>query len=87
MIDYIKRNIVNGIITTIIGSATMLLTLFLVYKGTIDFVWEGIAGLSMGTLLVIAPRSIEKNFGNILSALGTKLGITTNSSTKIDSGG
>lgn len=56
----IKQNILKAWVTTIIGIVTMCITLFLVWNGTFDFVWEGIGGLVMGTILLLVPKSIEK---------------------------
>lgn len=34
------KDMIDSYITTLAGLATMILTLFLIYKGTFDFVWE-----------------------------------------------
>lgn len=62
------KNIVSGWITTLIGTATMIITLFLVYKGTITFIWEGIGGLIVGCLLLVAPQTVEKKISEAISA-------------------
>lgn len=62
----LKQNIVKGWITTIIGTITMILTLFLIFTKVIDFMWEGIAGLSIGCILVMAPKTIEKKVSELI---------------------
>lgn len=64
------RNIIKGIITSIIGVITMILTLFLVFTSTIDFIWSGIAGLSIGTILLLAPDTIVQKLGDVIKAVG-----------------
>lgn len=56
----LQKNVIDGWITTIIGVVTMIISLVLVWRGVFDFVWEGVAGLSIGTILLLAPKSIEK---------------------------
>ena len=63
------RNVLGGWITTIIGTATMVVTLFLVYKGTFTFVWEGIGGLIIGCVLLLAPETIEKKVSDAISVI------------------
>lgn len=54
------ENKFKGFITSAIGTITMVLTLFLVWQRVIGFVWEGIAGLSIGCILFMAPQSVER---------------------------
>lgn len=63
----IKLNIIRGWATTIIGLITTIVSLILVYKGVFDFVWEGVAGLAIGALLITAPQTIEKKISSIIS--------------------
>jgi hypothetical protein len=63
------RNVLSGWVTTLIGTATMVVTLFLVYKGTFTFVWEGIGGLIIGCVLLIAPETIEKKVSDAISVI------------------
>jgi hypothetical protein len=63
------RNVLGGWITTLVGTATMVVTLFLVYKGTFTFVWEGIGGLIIGCVLLIAPETIEKKVSDAISVI------------------
>lgn len=66
----VTKNIVKGIITSAIGVATMVVTLLLIFAGTLDFVWEGIAGLTMGTILLLAPDTIVRKLGDVIKAIG-----------------
>lgn len=61
------KNVAKGWITSIIGILTMILTLYLVYNGTFDFIWEGVGGLVMGTILLLAPQTIEKKVSEAIS--------------------
>lgn len=56
----IKTNIIKGWATTVIGVATMVISLVLVWQKVFDFVWEGIGGLTIGAILLLAPKTIEK---------------------------
>ena len=60
----------DSIITTIVGIVTMLLTLFFVWQRVFDFVWEGIAGLSIGCLLLMAPKAVETLIGKAIRYIG-----------------
>lgn len=62
----LKTNMLKGWITSVIGVVTMGMTLYLIFNGTFTFVWEGVAGLSIGTVLLIAPTTIETAFIKIL---------------------
>lgn len=70
-IKKVKRNIFKGIITTIIGIVTMLISLQLLYSAKIDFVWSGLAGLAIGTVLLLAPDQIITNFVEIAGKFTT----------------
>lgn len=64
------KNIIKGLVTSIIGIITMIVTIFLVFTGSMSFVWEGIAGLCLGTILLLAPDTIIKKIGDVISAVG-----------------
>lgn len=64
------RNILKGVITSIFGVVTMVVTLFLVFTDSMDFIWEGLAGLGFGTLLLLAPDTIVKQLGNVIKMVG-----------------
>lgn len=66
----IKSNIIKGWITSIVGTVLMLTSLFLWFSGVISMMWEGVIGISLGCLLLLAPRSLERNVGRFLSAWG-----------------
>jgi len=68
----IKKHLIKGWITSIVGVATMVISLVLVFTGKIDFVWDGLAGLGIGTVLLMAPRTIEKQFMKIFSFMSSK---------------
>lgn len=64
------KNIIKGIVTSIFGIATMIITLFLWWTGSMDFIWGGIAGLAMGTILLLAPDTIVEKLGDVIKAVG-----------------
>lgn len=65
----VTKNVLKGCLTSTIGLTTMLVTLFLILGGSMDFVWGGIAGLSIGTVLLLSPDTIVVSFGKILSRM------------------
>lgn len=68
----LKDNVIKGWILTILGIATIILALFLVFNGVFDFWPEGIAGLIVGTILVISPKDIIKIILEGLRSWGNK---------------
>ena len=62
----ISRNAIQGWATTIIGIATMILSLILIWTGVIDFLWEGVGGLSIGCILLMAPKTIEDKVSKLI---------------------
>lgn len=61
-------NILKGWITSLVGTAAMVISLVLVYRGTMAFIWEGIGGLVAGCLLLVAPETVEKKISEAISA-------------------
>jgi len=68
------KNVIKGMITSSIGVITMLVTLFLVFVGSIDFIWSGLAGLSFGTILLLSPDTIIQKIGDVITLIGLKKG-------------
>lgn len=68
----IRKNVINGWVTTIVGIATMVISLVLVWQKVFDFVWEGIGGLVIGTFLLMAPRTIEKILMEAIKSWGKR---------------
>jgi len=62
-------NVIKGYITSIIGVSCMVITLFLVFTGTMDFVWNGVAGLVIGCILLIAPKTLERKFVEVVGSI------------------
>lgn len=80
----VTKNIVKGIITSSIGVATMVITLFLIFTKSMDFVWGGLAGLTMGTILLLAPDTLVKKLGDVIRAIGlNKSGADANAQEQI----
>lgn len=65
-----KRNVVKGIITSLVGVAVMLVTLTLVFTGVMDWVWNGIGGMVIGVVLLLSPDTIVRKFGTFLRSVG-----------------
>lgn len=76
----LKGNIIKGWITSIVGVITMITTLLLVFTSQIDFIWNGIAGLSIGTILLMAPQTIEKQFIKLFGIMKGKNQVDDSSS-------
>ncbi len=74
----IKSNIIKGYITSGIGTIILLMTVFFLFTKQIFFIWEGIAGLTMGTILLMAPRTIEKKTSELIKAWGSKSPTSSN---------
>lgn len=66
------RNIISGWATTIVGIVTMIITLVLVWQKVFDFVWEGVAGLSIGTILLVTPRAVERAIIELIRSWGKR---------------
>lgn len=54
-----NENIFKGWITSLVGIVIYVLTTILIYKGTMTFWPEGVVGYGIGTILLLAPKSIE----------------------------
>lgn len=68
----IRENVVKGWVTSVIGLITMIVTIILVYREVIDFTWDGVVGLVIGSLLLMAPKTIEKKVSEAIGAWGGK---------------
>jgi len=66
------KNMLKGWITSLVGTACMVISLYLVYKGSITFVWEGIGGLAAGCILLLSPQTVEKKVNEAISVLVKK---------------
>jgi hypothetical protein len=49
-------------ITDLIGLLIMLFTLFEVYQGNIQWIWEGYAGMGIGLILFMFPDKMVMDF-------------------------
>jgi hypothetical protein len=63
-----KGNIVKAWVTSIIGTLLMLSSLFLWFFGLIPLLWEGVCGIVLGAMLLMAPRTIESKVSQFISA-------------------
>lgn len=62
----LKRNIIKGWITTVFGVLACSIVSLLLAKKEIYFVWEGIAGYSVGAILIIAPDKVSELVSGLL---------------------
>lgn len=63
-----RRNVIKGVITSIIGVIVMFITISLVFTGVMDWVWNGIGGLVIGTVLLLSPDTLVKKVGLFFKA-------------------
>ena len=66
----ITGNIIKGTISSLIGVATMIVTLILIWTGAIHFIWDGVAGLSIGCILLFTPQIIETAVLELIKSWG-----------------
>ena len=66
----IRQNIVKAWITSIMGTLLMATSLFLWFFGFINLIWEGAAGLIIGCILLLAPKTIEKKVSEAIKSWG-----------------
>jgi hypothetical protein len=57
----------------------MIITLALLWKGSIDFIWEGVGGLTMGAILLLAPKTIEKKVAQAIDRFGGNVNVQVSS--------
>lgn len=76
------KNMIDSWVTTLLGVATIVLTLVLIYRGTFDFLWEGVAGLVTGSILIVAPKTIEQKLSEFIRAWGGKASEASSSTEK-----
>lgn len=62
-------NILKGWLTTIVGLIAIVITLVGIYLGKIDWVWNGLAGVTVGVVLILSPQTLEQKFLDILNKL------------------
>lgn len=66
------KNIFKSIITTFFGILIMILTLGLIFVGSMDWVWEGIAGMVIGTVLILSPDTLVTKIGDFINKFTSK---------------
>lgn len=65
-------NVIKGWFTSIMGGVVMILTTVLLFTKDIAFVWEGLAGLGAGVIILMMPETIEKFIMAGIKAFGGK---------------
>lgn len=53
------QNIIKGWITTLIGTAIIIVAVVMIYTSTLPFYWEGAGLILTGAILLIAPDKIS----------------------------
>jgi len=66
------KNIIKGIITSLLGFLIIFVTLIMVFIGNAAWVWEGIAGITLGVILLFAPDTLIKNFVELIGKFTKK---------------
>jgi hypothetical protein len=56
-----------------IGIAISVVTIISLYNGTITWIWEGLTGMSISTLMIWMPESIAKLILGVFNKLTNKL--------------
>lgn len=52
------KNIFKSFITTTLGIVTATITLLLLWKGNFSFIWDGLVGLIIASILILSPDKI-----------------------------
>lgn len=61
-------NILKGWLTTVLGLFILFLVSRSLYNHSITFVWDGIAGIVIGVVLLVAkPTFLEEKFNDLIS--------------------
>lgn len=68
------KSIFDAVVTSVIGVVTMVITLILVWTRAIDFVWQGVAGLIVGCILLMVPKSFEDFVKEGIKSWGKRAG-------------
>jgi hypothetical protein len=68
-INNMKKNIFKAWITSIAGLIVLGITIFMVFHKDINWQWEGMLGVCVGTVLLLAPQTFEKTFNKIIDKL------------------
>jgi hypothetical protein len=56
-----------------IGIAISVVTIISLYNGTITWIWEGVTGMSIATLMIWMPEAIAKLILGVFNKLTNKL--------------
>jgi len=65
-------NILKCWFTSILGVLILLGTCYMIFFNNMEWVWEGIAGISIGTVLLFAPKTLERRFIEIIGNIAGK---------------
>lgn len=68
----LKNNIFKSIITSVLGIIIVLVTVLLVFTGTMDWIWNGIAGCVIGAALIVSPDSLVEKISDFIGKFTTK---------------
>ena len=62
------KNVFKAWVTSLIGTAILIVTTYSVYTHKVSWQWEGLLGLGAGTILLLAPQTIEKWINKIVNS-------------------
>jgi len=68
----IRKNIFKSLITTFLGISVVGVTILLIFTGTMDWIWEGIAGVVIGTILILSPDKLVEKVSEFIGKFSPK---------------
>lgn len=60
-------NFIKGWVTSVIGVVIYIVTLLMIYNNKLNWLWEGFGAMILGTILLLAPQTIEKWINKIVN--------------------
>lgn len=61
-----NSRIMKAWVSSLFGVSIAVISSILLYKGTINFMWDGLLGLSLGFAIFMIPEKVESAIGSIL---------------------
>lgn len=65
-------NFIKGWVTSVIGVVIYIVTLLMIYNNKLNWLWEGFGAMILGTILLLAPQTIEKWINKIVNCKTNK---------------
>lgn len=77
MFKKLRENAIKDWITSLMGVIIYAITTVFIWQKVMDFIWEGIAGYTLGTVLLMFPGAIKGFINRGISAWKGKQDSTT----------